>query len=262
MFFGWLRTRRRQKLAARPFPPAWRDAIATNFAQFEFLTADERLRLEAIVHILIAEKNWEGCGGLALTDEIRATIAAQAGLLVIGLPNEYFDRVISVLVYPDSYLARETVPQPGGIVIEGHSARSGEAWEGGALVLSWADVLESGQVPDDGFNVVFHEFAHALDMQGHGFDGTPLLESQSQYQTWAQVMSAEYRRLIRRTRRGLDTLLDPYGAVSEAEFFAVATESFFEQPLDMEEEHPELYALFRDFYRQDPAARFRQAGYE
>jgi Mlc titration factor MtfA (ptsG expression regulator) len=123
-------------------------------------------------------------------------------------------------------------------------------------------VLRSGRIPDDGVNVVFHEFAHALDLQGHGFDGAPLLESRAQYQTWAEVMTAEYHRLILRTRHGRPTLLDPYGTVSEAEFFAVVTESFFEQPLDMQVEHPKLYELFRNFFHQDPAERFRRAGYE
>jgi MtfA peptidase len=147
------------------------------------------------------------------------------------------------------------------VIVEGQSARLGEASASGAVVLSWPDVLEGGRIPDDGRNVVFHEFAHVLDLKGHGFDGAPLLENHEQYRTWAEVMTAEYHRLIRRTRRGHETVLDPYGTVSEAEFFAVATESFFEQPLDMQDEHPKLYDLFRGFYHQDPAERFRRAGY-
>jgi hypothetical protein len=258
---GWLRRRRRRRVGARPFPSEWRQFLGGNFTQYGWLVPEERARLETLTQILVAEKNWEGCKGLAMTDEIKVTIAAQAALLVIGLTEEYFDSIYSVLVYPGSYVAHQTEQRPGGVIVETDSARLGEASSVGAIVLSWPDVLQSGRIPDDGHNVVFHEFAHALDLQGHGFDGAPLLESQAQYQTWAEVMTAEYHRLIQRTRHGRPTLLDPYGTVSEAEFFAVVTESFFEQPLDMQVEHPQLYELFRNFFRQDPADRFRHAGY-
>jgi MtfA peptidase len=258
---GWLRRRRRRRLGARPLPPAWRGFLAANFAQYAWLAAEDRARLDALTQILVAEKNWEGCNGLAMSEEIKVTIAAQAGLLAIGLHEEYFESIYSVLVYPSSYVAKQTEMQPGGVVIESDSPRLGEASSVGAIVLSWPDVLRSGRVPDDGVNVVFHEFAHALDLQGHGFDGAPLLESRAQYQTWSQIMTAEYHRLILRTQHGRPTLLDPYGTVSEAEFFAVVTESFFEQPLAMREEHPQLYDLFRNFFHQNPAERFRRAGY-
>lgn len=261
MVFGWLRRRRRQRFFDRPLPETWRGFLTANFAHYNWLSAAERLRLDGLTQILVAEKNWEGCNGLVMTDEVKVTIAAEAGLLALGLEDEYFDSIVSVLVYPGSYVAKETVYRPGGVILEGKSHRLGEASSIGAIVLSWPDVLESGRVPNDGFNVVFHEFAHALDLQGHGFDGAPLLENRAQYQTWAEVMTTEYHRLISRTRRGASTLLDPYGTVSEAEFFAVATECFFEQPLDMEREHPKLYELFRNFFRQDPAERFRRAGY-
>jgi hypothetical protein len=241
----------------RLFPDEWRAYLESNFAQYGWLSKSERARLHGLTQVIVAEKHWEGCNGLAMSEEIQVTIAAQAALLVLNLPDEYFDRVLSILVYPGAYVARQKTPRPGGVIIEADSARLGEAWEGGALVLSWPDVLASGRVPDDGVNVVFHEFAHVLDMQEHGFDGVPLLENREQYQTWSEVMSHEYRRLIHSARSGQETLLDPYGTVNEAEFFAVATESFFERPLDMEREHPALYKLFRDFFHQDPAQRFR-----
>jgi MtfA peptidase len=259
---GWLRRRRRRRIGARTFPPEWRRFLNANFAQYEWLASDERARLDALTQILVAEKNWEGCNGVVMTDEIKVTIAAQAGMLAIGLADEYFESILSVLVYPGAYLAKQTDYRPGGVLVESDSPRRGEASSVGAIVLSWPDVLQSGRVPNDGFNVVFHEFAHALDLQGHGFDGAPLLESRAQYQTWAEVMTAEYHRLIQRTSHGRRTLLDPYGTVSEAEFFAVVTESFFEQPLEMQTEHPQLYELFRNFFHQDPAERFRRAGYQ
>ncbi len=170
---GWLRRRRRRRIGAKPLPPNWRGFLQANFAQYEWLAPEERAQLDALIQILVAEKNWEGCKGLAMTDEIKVTIAAQAGLLAIGLTDEYFESILSILVYPGSYVARQTELQPGGVVVETHSARLGEASSVGAIVLSWPDVLRSGRIPDDGVNVVFHEFAHALDLQGHGFDGAP-----------------------------------------------------------------------------------------
>ncbi len=262
MVFGWLRRRRRRHLSEQPLPDSWRRFLVANFAHYNWLAEADRIRLDELTQVLVAEKNWEGCNGLAMTDEIKVTIAAQAGLLAIGLAEEYYDSIVSVLVYPGGYMAKETVYRPGGVVLEGKSYRLGEASSVGAIVLSWPDVLESGRIPDDGFNVVFHEFAHALDLQGHGFDGAPLLENRAQYETWAEVMTTEYHRLIGRTRRGIGTLLDPYGTVNEAEFFAVATECFFEQSLDMQREHPKLYELFRNFFHQDPAERFQKAGYQ
>src|SRR6202451_3927564 len=222
MVLGWLRRRQRRRALGRPLPEAWRAFLHANFVQYAWLLDTERSRLDGLTQILMAEKNWEGCNGLVITDEVKVTIAAQAALLAVGLDEEYYESILSVLVYPGGYVARETRLRPGGVVLETDSPRLGEASSIGAIVLSWPDVLESGRIPDDGFNVVFHEFAHALDLQGHGFDGAPLLENRDQYRAWSDVMTAEYRRLIRRTRRGDHTLLDPYGTVSEAEFFSVA----------------------------------------
>jgi MtfA peptidase len=248
-------------LRERPFPEQWRPFLVANFAQYEWLTDAERAALHGLTQILVVEKNWEGCNGLVMTEEIEVTIAGQAALLALGLADEYFEPILSVLVYPGGYWARETRQEPGGVVVELESPRLGEASAGGAVVLSWPDVVQGGRIPDDGRNVVLHEFAHVLDLAGHGFDGAPLLENREQYRTWAEVMTAEYHRLISRTHRGQEHVLDAYGTVSEAEFFAVVTESFFERPLDMQVEHPRLYELFRDFYHQDPAERFRRVGY-
>jgi MtfA peptidase len=254
MLLTWWRRRRRRRILARPFPEQWERWIERNFAQYRWLGDDERAKLRRCVQIFVAEKYWEGCGGLEMTDEIKVTIAAQACLLVLGFEEECFDRLLTVLVYPGDYFAKE-VEQRGGIVIEGMSWRLGEAWYGGPVILSWPHVLEGGRTPDNGTNVVFHEFAHVLDMLDQDFDGTPPLQNAEQYRTWQQVMTAEYEELVRQSERGRPTLLDEYGSTSEAEFFAVATECFFEQPRQMAARHPRLYELLGDFYRQDPAAR-------
>lgn len=255
MVFDWLRRRRRRKLNRQPFPATWEQHIEQNCAFYQLLDADERLRLKQRIQVVVAEKYWEGCQDLEITDEITITIAAQASLLLLGFEDHYFDRLKTILVYPERYVAKNTTHQSGGVVSESMDVRLGEAWHGGPVILSWSSVLAGGRRCDDGHNVVLHEFAHVLDMQGGGVDGTPPLQSREQYQTWHKVMTAEYQQLVRHSAGRRATLLDHYGATDEAEFFAVSTECFFEQPAAMLDKHPELYELFREFYCQDPAQR-------
>ncbi len=256
MILSWLRQRRRKELLARPFPAEWTETLQQNVALYHWLSVEEQARLRERIQVFVAEKYWEGCQGLDITDEIKVTIAGQACLLVLGFDGEYFDRLLTVLVYPGEYFATETTLGPGGVVTETTDARLGETWHRGPVILSWPSVLAGGRAPDDGENVVLHEFAHYLDMQDYGFDGTPPLEDLAQYQNWQEVMTAEYNQLVRHSRTGRPTLLDHYGAKNEAEFFAVATEHFFEQPVEMGTLHPRLYETLRLFYHQDPAAWF------
>lgn len=254
MIFTWLRNRRRKQILAQPFPEAWLRILERNVVHYRYLTPDEQAKLRDDLRIFLAEKNWEGCGGLVLTDEIKVTIAAQAMLLVLGIEHNYFDRVLSILVYPRGYQAIE---EHGGhgVIIERPSARLGETLYRGPVILSWADVLTDGQHPDRGHNLVYHEFSHQLDMLDGVVDGTPPLGSREEYQRWQEVMTAEYRALIEASVEGRATLLDQYGTTNEAEFFAVATECFFDKPEAMRRRHPKLYELLRDYYKQDPAKR-------
>ena len=252
ILLSWWKRRRRRKLLAQPFPAEWEAVLRENFTLYARLSDDERRRLHGRAQIFIAEKYWEGCGGLVITDEIKVTIAAQASLLVLGMEREYYDRLLSVLVYPTGYFADERRQLPIGIVSEETVLRLGEAWTSGPVVLSWDDVLAGGRFPQDGRNVVFHEFAHVLDLTHSGPDGTPELADAAQYRTWHDVMTAEFERLRRQSERRQKTVLDPYGATDAAEFFAVATEAFFERPRHLADEHPRLYELLRDFYRQEP----------
>lgn len=256
MFLSWLKRHRRQRLLAQPFPDHWTEILAHNVYHYELLTEPEQAKLRDDLRILIAEKNWEGCGGLTMTDEIKVTIAAQAALLLVGFEGEYFEMVQSILVYPDAYVAPDQTITKGGVALEGDSHREGEAWYRGPVVLSWVDVLAGGRHKGDGDNLVLHEFAHQLDMQnGCTTDGTPPLATRQQYDRWQEVMTAEFRRLERDCSRGRRTLLDCYGTENIAEFFAVSTECFFEQPTEMLQQHPQLYEVLRDFYNQDPAER-------
>jgi Mlc titration factor MtfA (ptsG expression regulator) len=222
-------------------------------ALYRRLPAPLRPKLHDLLKVFVAEKNWEGHGGLVMSDEIRVTIAGHACLMVVGVnPHYYFDGVASILVYPDAYLMPERV-HAGGWLVEEDAEMLGEYHDHGAIVLSWAGVLEEGRSLSDGRNLVLHEFSHHLDGLEGGMDGTPPLSSRQEYRSWERITDAEYRRLVRMADHGRPTLLDSYGAESKAEFFAVATECFFEKPRDLSRRHPELYGVLRGLYRLDPA---------
>ncbi len=256
MILSWLRRRRRRRLLARPFPPAWHEYLKRNVTHYQYLSAREQARLRDDLRIFIAEKRWEGCAGLTITEEMQVTIAAQACLLVLGLEHNYFDRVLSVLVYPQGFLDPQERPGPLG-VIDGHGAACiGQAWYRGPVILSWSDAREGARHPRLGHNVVIHEFAHQLDMLDGGINGTPPLGSAEEQARWQEIMTVEFRRLVEASQHGKATLLDQYGTTNEGEFFAVATECFFDLPLPLRQQHPRLYELLRDYYHQDPAERF------
>jgi hypothetical protein len=254
MILPWGREHHRRAILAAPFPEAWRAILSANAAFYGHLEAADRQKLEDDLRVLIAEKNWEGHGGLEITDEIRVTVAAQACLLTLARDVGEFARVESILVYPGAYMAPRTSVQ-GLLVTEERLAEAGTAAGWGTVVLSWSDVLAGGRCESDGRNVVFHEFAHQLDMDYGAADGVPRLGSDSEAENWSQVMSAEYQELTAAIERGERPFLDPYGATNAAEFFAVATENFFERAAAMRDQRPALYAALRGFYRRDPAAQ-------
>lgn len=254
--FNWLRRRRRRRLLATPFPDEWTYILRRNVHHYARLNESERSKLRNDLRILVAEKNWEGCRGLTIDDEMKVTIAAQASLLLLGFRNKYFDLVQSILVYPDAFVAPDRTDFDSGLVLEGESSNEGEAWYRGPVVLSWPDALAGGRGESDGDNLVLHEFAHQLDMEsGAVIDGTPILGNRPPRDRWQRVMQAEFERLDRDCHRGRKTLLDCYGATDIGEFFAVATECFFEQPVRLRDRHLSLYELLGEYFQQDPAAR-------
>ncbi len=254
----WLADRRRKKLLEEPFPPAWEEILQHNVAHYCLLTDTERSRLRALIQVFIAEKTWEGCGGLELTDEIRVTISAQACLLILNLPHNYYENVETIIIYPSTIILPErklaffeTALEP----LEPPSPIAGQAFEQGPLILVWDEVLHGSRHPESGYNVVYHEFAHKLDMLDGAADGTPSLRSRAEYRDWIQTCSREYLRLRKEVQQGKRTFLNAYGALNEAEFFAVATEHFFDQPRLMIKHAPDLYRVLSEYYRQDPAQR-------
>ncbi len=237
-----------------PFPPEWERFIARNVAVYRRLPPEDQRELLGHTQVLLAEKHFEGCGGLELTDEIRVTVAAQASILLLHRETDYYPRLISILIYPSAYVVPGERSVGDGLWEEGDDVLLGHtSAKLGALVIAWDDALRGARALDDGDNVVFHEFAHQLDFEDNVADGTPLLDSH-QYRSWARVLSAEYHALRRASDEAAPTLIDEYGATNPAEFFAVVTEMFFERPVALLDKHPALYEELRSFYRQDPAA--------
>lgn len=251
--FG-LRERRRKRLRASPFPPAWRAIVEQRFPLFGRLAVADQEELLGHMQVFLDEKKFEGCGGLEIDDEIRLTIAAQACVLLLHREPHYYPRLVSILVYPHAYVAQARERLPGGIVSEGDSARLGESWVEDVVVLAWDAVRTGASDANDGHNVVLHEFAHQLDQEDGTSNGAPILEHRSQYVAWARILGEEFSALQRATERGLPTDIDGYGATNPAEFFAVVTEAFFERPDSLKRKHPALYDELQLFYRQNPLA--------
>jgi Mlc titration factor MtfA (ptsG expression regulator) len=253
MPFGLFVQRRRDRIRAKPFPPEWRAIVEHNLPVFRRLSAEDQAELLGHVRVFLAEKSFEGCGGLELTDEIRVTIAAQACMLLLHRDTDYYPELTSILVYPSGYVTFEDRSLGGGIWEEGEEGRLGHtARELRAMVLAWDAAKQGAADPSDGKNLVLHEFAHQLDFENLLADGTPALETRGAYVAWARVMSQEFDALRYADDVGIPTLLDGYGATNPAEFFAVATEAFFEQPIALKARHPALFAELNKFFRQDP----------
>jgi len=255
--FGF-KKRRRKRIAEQPFSDEWLAIINKNVPFYRLLPAADQAELQRHIQIFIAEKRFEGCGGLQITDEIKVTIAAQACILLLHRQTDYYPGLPSILVYPRSYVAQSTKWLAGGIMAEGPDVRLGESWHHGSVVLSWDDVRLSAADINDGQNVVFHEFAHQLDSTGAKGDSSPVLQSHSTFSAWARILEKDYKKLLHDVSRNSATLLNEYGAVNPAEFFAVATEYFFEKSRDLQRLHPELYEELKRFYQQDPAALHRK----
>ena len=251
---NFLRNKKRARLSRTPLPETWWAIIDRRVPLIRRLTESDRRELGGILQVLLDEKQFEGCAGLEITDEIRVTICAQAALLLLHRETRFYPTLKTILVYPRAYAASATRINPDGTVSEGSQGRLGESWHRGAVVLSWDDVVRGAIDDDDGQNVVIHEFAHQLDSESGAMEGAPDLLTAQGYRQWARVLAAEYAQLTDALHNGHATLLGSYASTSPPEFFAVATEVFFEKPRAMRREHPELYAQLKSFYSHDPAA--------
>ena len=250
--FSWLRKLRHGRIRRQGFPDAWLEILQRNVAFWHEISGSVESEWLKRIQVIVAEKYWEGCAGLVVEDEHRVTIAAQIARMTLGLGAEYFSEIRSILVYPDAYVGKNHMPLGSGVAIEFQDGRIGEAWYRGPVVLSWSDVVESSRGYTPGRNVVIHEFAHQLDMRnGRDADGVPVIESSRLAERWISQLQSDYARLRHECAHGYSTVLDCYGTTNLAEFFAVASESFFENPEGLEDRWPELYALLNGFYNRD-----------
>ena len=251
---------RRKKLRATPLSPEVQRIVETQCDVYQRLPKADRAELAGHMQVFLAEKRFEGCGGLVITEEMRVVIAAYACVLLLHRQTDYYPQLRTILVYPGSYVVPVTRQVGGGIWEEGWQSRSGESWQTGAIVLAWEEVSrEAGDSQQP--NVVLHEFAHQLDYEdGGAADGVPALvhgepfaTRQERYAAWTRVMRAEYEQLRAQVSAGEPTFLHAYGTTNPPEFFAVGTEAFFGKPAELQRQHPAVYAELEWFYRQDPA---------
>lgn len=246
----WVR-KRRARLRARPFPPAWSRILQRRVPLAARLPAPLRPRLQQLIQVFIAEKPFIGCGGQVVDDEVRVTIAAHACLLLLGQPGDAcYPPLRQVLVYPAAFVVPRRQWLPGGVLDVQAQALAGESWGQGQVILAWSEVLAGAQGAGDGRNVVLHEFAHQIDQDGGEADGQPWRADAASRARFAAVMDAAFTRLQQQPSQAID----PYGASAPAEYFAVATEAFFERPEALAAEAPQVYGELARLYRLDPAA--------
>ncbi len=248
---GLLRKRRRRALLAAPFDPEIDADLVRRCALVRRLSADTRVRLQGPMRVLMAEKRFEGCDGFEVDDAVRRLVCAQAAVLLLGGTSDYFPVARTVFVYPERFRVRARERISDWVEGELHDVRSGESWDHGPVVLSWADVETSAR-RCDGYNVVLHEFAHQLDLENGAMDGAPRIRDRALRERWREAFSRAFERHAWAVDVGRRPRLDPYAAQGPDEFFAVCVEAFFEIPGTLRTAWPAVYDVMREFFRQDP----------
>lgn len=246
---SWQRARRMR----RPLPLAWRDVLERRVALYHRLPPAEQQEWIGRMQVLLGEVSFEAAVGLEHVDQtMRLLIVSQASLCLLHRPLAELPRLRTIIVYPGAYRARERRQTPEGVLIPVEEDRHGEAWAHGVMVLSWDDVAYDAEHIDDGLNVVLHEMAHLLDAETGDMDGIPLLRDRAMAQRWRKVLEEAYARQAERSRLGRRSALEAYAFEDRSEFFAVATEVFFEAPQGLRRDEPELWSALREFYRVEP----------
>jgi Mlc titration factor MtfA (ptsG expression regulator) len=259
---GWWSSLRRWReervLKTRPIPqPLWQATLA-HYPFLAALNADEARRLRNMATLFLSQKEFTGAGGLEVTDDMAVAVAAQACLPVLNLGLHWYDGFVGIVLHADEVVAAREVMDEFGVVHEYEESLVGEAPGAGPMVLTWRGVTDAADAAGPAYNVVIHEFAHVMDMRGDGTEGLPPLPDPAMKEHWLRVLAASHARFVRRLDAGLPTELDPYGAESLGEFFAVACEGFFVTASALRSDDPYLYDLLAGFFRQDPAARDAQ----
>jgi Mlc titration factor MtfA (ptsG expression regulator) len=245
----------RQRLLAAPLSQTWIEILQRNLGLYPKLPDEFKNKLHGLINVFLHDKQFTGFNGLEITDEIKVTIAAQACMLILNRKQKPYPTLKNIYVYPDAFRSEQTSTD-GMVQTTRKVTRIGESWTLGHVVLSWKHSKHGGKDEDDGHNVVYHEFAHQLDHEDGAIDGTPVLNSRGNYSDWRQIFSEEFTQHRNKQFANKSTIIDPYGAESEGEFFAVVTELFFEKPNKFLQRHPELYAELQKYYGLNPAKWF------
>jgi len=248
----WIPRFRLQRALAAPFPAEWVGILERNIGIYRNLPMPLRLELRQMIKQFLHQKHFSGAAGLQVTDEMRVTIAAQACMLQLNRNSDLYPRLRYIIIYPSAFIVSRSEMDDAGLVSHGRKGLLGESWQSGKVILAWDNVLNGARNFVDGRNVVLHEFAHQLDSESGSANGAPLLAGASSYRSWAGALSDEFEDLQKDARVGRRSLMDHYGATNPAEFFAVATETFFEKPRRMARHHEELFEVLMSYYRIDP----------
>ena len=259
MFGAFQAWRRRRTLRKHPLDPALWQRVSSRFEFVEQLSGVDRARLRDLCVLFLHEKQISAAGDFALDDDKKLEIAVQACVLILNLGMDSYNGWVEIIVYPDEFMPGREFRDEFGLVHMDRYAYSGQAWSRGPLILSWSGVKRRSW--HRGSNVVIHEFAHKLDMLNGGADGFPSLHADMNREQWTSAFSRAFEDLRRRVAHGAERHLDDYGCESPAEFFAVASESFFESPEELASAYPDVYEQLVRFYRQDPA-RLRRSRWE
>ena len=248
----WLPRFRLKRAMSAPFPDEWVDILERNIGVYKNLPMPLRLQLRLLIKQFLHEKHFSGARGIEVTDEMRVTIAAQACMLQLNRNGRLYPQLKYIILYPSAFVVSRPEMDGAGVVSHGQKGLLGESWQNGKVILAWDNVLHGARNFVDGSNVVLHEFTHQLDSETGSTNGAPLLAGESSYRSWAGALSGEFGELQKDARVGKRSLIDHYGATNPAEFFAVATETFFEKPRRMAKHHQELFEVLKSYYRIDP----------
>ncbi|WP_170391540.1 zinc-dependent peptidase [Ruegeria arenilitoris] len=249
-WYFWSKSKAKAALLQTPLSDEERRTIHAMVPILERLPAKLRATLEGKINLFLNQVDFVGCDGLEVTDEMRLSIAAQACLLVVN-SDQWYDNLTTVLIYPNAFKSRQQ-RHSGYVVTEQEIIRTGESWDRGPVILSWAHSRQGAANDHDGHNVVLHEFAHQLDDLSGGTNGVPVLAKGQSYAEWERVFLTTYDAHLHAVETGRRTVIDPYGATGHEEFFAVTVELFFERPEALRDTAPEFYGQLSKYFRLDP----------
>ena len=250
---GLLKKWRRKRIGRGVFGLKWLAIVVNSVPYYRKLSRADQKELQRHILIFLSEKRFEGCGGLEITEEIKVTIAAWACVLLLHRKTDYYPGLMTILVYPNAFVVPQKEYLPSGAIVEAEQVLLGQSQRRGPVVLSWDDVKKSSSGNFGGHNVAIHEFAHQIDQTFGEGDSSSVLKSRSNFLEWARVLQKDFRKLRSDVVGNRKTFLDSYGATDAAEFFAVATEFFFERPIEFRKNYPDLYEQLKNFYHQNPA---------